>query len=230
MNGITRTGPSKLCLLALVAWFPVAAIAAAPAASGTASTPDQELEEVVVSGKRSNDLKRNRNPTELAAWLNRLRGDFTYDGVVELGSQDSRIRRRTASGASKCGAFGPAVSCVVQVTWQETYDSEGGEIPGGVSTLAPAMATYAIDLNNLGIQFLQVDSRGMADSGWGYLTGDTLTTTTDCVDLPGDCKRISRIEARPDGKLIRMQTDIEQDEKRIVRYTFLLRRQEPAKR
>jgi hypothetical protein len=92
------------------------------------------------------------------------------------------------------------------------------------------MIVYALDLNYLGIQFLHVDSRGMADSGLGYLTGDTLTTTTDCVDLSGDCKRISRIEARPDGKRIQMQIDIEQDGTRLVRYTFVLRRQDRARR
>ncbi len=110
------------------------------------------------------------------------------------------------------------------------HGSNGEDLPGGVSTLTPAMAIYAVDLNYLGIQSLHVDSRGMADSGLGYLDGNTLTTTTACVDLPGDCKRISRIEARPDGKLIQMQTDIEQDEKRVIRYSFVLRRLEPAKR
>lgn len=206
----------------------IAAIAVA-SASQAANAPDQELDEVVVTAKRSASTRRIRDPAGLTAWLNRLRGEFTYEGLIELGSEDAP-RRRTVSGASRCGAYGPSVSCVLHVSWQEVHGSDGEEVPGGVSTLAPAMAVYAVDLNYLGIQFLQVDSRGMADSGLGYLTGDTLTTTTACVHLEGECKRISRIEARPDGKLIRMQTDIEQDEKRVVRYTFVLRRQEPAKR
>jgi hypothetical protein len=228
-NGIKRGAPWKLCLLALVPWLPSAAIAAAANASGATNAPDRDLNEVVVTGKRIN-AKRIRSPTGLAAWLNRLRGDFTYEGSVELGSEDAIPRERTVSGASKCGAYGPSVICIVQVTWEEMHGSDGEDVPGGVSTLAPAMVTYAVDMNYLGIQFLHVGSNGMADSGMGYLAGDTLTTTTACVDLPGDCKRISRIEAQPDGKVIRRQTDIEQDEKRLVRYTFVLRRKDPAKR
>lgn len=228
VNGVTRLRPWMLCLLALVWWLPATAIAAAANAPGTVNTPDQELDEVQVTAKRS-QAKRIRDPRGLSAWLNRLRGQFTYEGFVELGSDDTSRRRRVVSGANRCDAFGPAVNCTVQVSWQEMHGSDGEDVPGGVSTLTPAMVVYAADLNYLAIQFLHVDSRGMADSGMGYLTGDTLTTTTDCVDLPGDCKRIARIEARPDGKLIRMQTDIEQDGKRLVRYTFVLRRQGPAK-
>jgi hypothetical protein len=219
-----------LCLLALVPWLPVAVSAANAKAPDAASARDQELDEVDVTAKRRGRLKRTRDPAGLAAWLNRLRGEFTYEGLVEVGSEDGPRRRRIVSGASRCGAFGPAVNCVMQVTWQAMHGTDGEQVPGGVSTLAPAMVIYAIDLNYLGIQFLQVDSRGMADSGLGYLTGDTLATTTDCVDLPGVCKRISSIEARPDGKLIRIQTDIEQDGKQLVRYTFELHRQDRAKR
>jgi hypothetical protein len=228
-NGVKRSARWNLCLLALVLWLPAAAIAAAANASGATNAPDPDLAEVVVTAKRIN-AKRIRSPTGLAAWLNRLRGDFIYEGNVELGSEDAIPRRQTVSGASKCGAYGPSVICIVQVTWPEMHGSDGEGIPGGVSTLAPAMVTYAVDMNYLGIQFLHVGSTGMADSGMGYLAGDTLTTTTACVDLPGDCKRISRIEAPPDSKVIRMQTDIEQDEQRVVRYTFVLRRKEPAKR
>ncbi len=229
MKGLTRLRPWKLCLLAL-AWLPATAIAAAANAPDKADAPDQELGEVLVTGKKSKSTKRIRNPVSLTAWLNRLRGQFIYEGTVEVGSEGAPRRRRVATGASRCDAFGPSVNCVVQVTWQEMHGSDGEDLPGGVSTLAPAMVIYALDMNYLAIQSLHVDSRGMADSGLGYLAGDTLTTTTDCVDLPGDCKRISRIEAQPDGKLIRMQTDIEQDEKRVVRYTFVLRRQDAAKR
>lgn len=197
----------------------IAADATAPAAQ-----TDQELDEVLVTGARV-----IRRPEKIIAWLNRLVGRFSYEGYVELGGDDASPRREAASGQSKCVPYGPSVHCTVQVVWPEMRDSNGEALPGGVSTLAPAMVMYGMDLNYLNVLSMQVDNRGMADSGVGDLRGDTLTTTTPCADLPGDCKRIARIEARPDGKLIRMQIDIEQDARRVVRHAFVLRRVEPGK-
>jgi hypothetical protein len=226
--------PLKPGLLALLLLLPVVVMSAAPTPTPTPTrpnrgAPDQELDEVLVTGQRAR-VKRVRDPKGLAAWLNRLRGDFTYEGEVELGGEDAPGDRQAASGVGRCSAYGPAVNCMVQVTWTEMRGSNGEDLPGGVSTLTPAVSIYAVDLNFLAIQSLQVDSRGRADSGLGYLAGDTLTTITPCVELPGDCRRISRIEAQSDGKLIRMQIDIEQDEQRVVRYSFVLRRQESARR
>lgn len=193
-------------------------------AAAPATRSDQELDEVLVTGARA-----VRNPDAILGWLKRLVGQFSYDGYVELDGDGAAPRRETASGASKCILFGPSVQCTVQVVWPEMRDSDGAALPGGVSTLAPAMVMYGMDLNFLAVHSMQVDNRGMADSGMGNLRGNTLTTTTPCADLPGECRRISRIEARPDGKLIRMQIDIEQDARRVIRYAFTLRRVEARK-
>lgn len=211
---------SKRCLLVTAAWLSGTSIAAA-ADAPAAVEPDEELEEVLVSGARA-----IRNPERILAWLNRLVGHFSWEGYVELGSDGAPGGRQVVTGASKCVSYGPAVHCAMQVNWPEVHGSNGEDLPGGVSTLAPAMAMYALDMNHLAVNSMQVDNRGMADSGQGYLRGNTLTTTTACVDLPGKCQRISRIDARRDGKLIQMQVDIERDGKRVVRYAFVLNRME----
>lgn len=217
---------SGLCqatgLLVSFGWLCGAALAAD--ASAPAGKADQELDEVLVTGARV-----VRKPEKIIAWLNRLVGRFSYEGHVELRGDGASPRREAASGEGKCVPYGPSVHCTVQVVWPEMRGSNGEALPGGVSTLAPAMVMYGMDLNYLNVLSMQVDNRGMADSGVGDLRGDTLTTTTPCADLPGNCKRVSRIEARPDGKLIRMQIDIEQDARRVARYAFVLRRVEPGK-
>jgi hypothetical protein len=112
----------------------------------------------------------------------------------------------------------------MQVVWPDMKFEDGTEIPGGISTLVPAMTLYGMDANFLGVRYLQVDNRGTGDGGLGYLRGNTLSTSTPCMDLPGDCKRTTRINAQSDGKLIRMDIDIEIDAFRVMRSQFVLRR------
>lgn len=185
--------------------------------------PIVELDEVLVSGAR-----RNRSSQALLNWLKRLPGEFAYEGNVELISETAAVTEESIRGAGKCVIVGrdptPAVQCAAHVVWPEIRSMSGAELPRGASTLAPSMTMYGIDLNYLGIRYLQVDSRGLAEGGLGYLRGNTLTTTTPCVDMPGECRRTSRITAQPDGRRIQMQIDIEQDGRQVARYTFMLRR------
>lgn len=69
-----------------------------------------------------------------------------------------------------------------------------------------------------------VDNLGMAHGGLGEMRGNTLTTTTPCVDLPGKCRRVSRVTAQPDGKAVRMEIDIERDSIRVAHQVFDLQR------
>jgi hypothetical protein len=228
VKGFTRTSTRNSWLVAPALWLlgavnPGYGMEDPPQLPGDApdgnGRQDEELDEVLVSGAR-----RVRSEQGLAAWLNRLIGQFSYEGFVELESDGAPRGRQPVNGASKCVAFGPAVHCVVQAVWPEVRGSNGEALPGGVSTLAPAMIMYGADVNFMAIHSQQVDNRGVADSGLGYLQGNVLTTITECMDFPGECRRTSRVNARPDGKLIRMQIDIEQDSKRMVRYSFVLRR------
>ncbi len=193
----------------------------ANAATGPDDERDDELDEIVVTGTR-----RNRKPQALIEWLRRLVGRFAYEGYVELQTDDARPVRQPVTGYADCVGFGPApgVQCDMRITWPELRGPNGEELVGGVSSLAPAMTLFGLEVNYLAIRYLQLDSRGLANGGWGYLQGDTVTTREPCVDIPGNCRRITHISARADGKLIQTQVDIEVDGKRLVRFMFVQRR------
>lgn len=203
------------CLLALAILMPTAGSAAAP--------PDEELDEVLVNGVR---IKATRDAQKIVNWLKLLVGEFRYEGYVQPRRDGATGNLLRVNGGADCTAFGraPGVQCQINVTWPDAKGADGSEIPGGVSTLAPAITQYGLDPDRLGIRFLQVDNRGMASYGQGYLFGDTLTTTTPCADIPGDCQRITKISARVDGKTVEMQVDIQKDSERLVRYKFMLHR------
>jgi hypothetical protein len=113
---------------------------------------------------------------------------------------------------------------MLHVHWQDIRAEDGTDLPGGISSLTPAMILYGIDVNYMGIHSQQVDSLGTANGGLGYLHGNTLIVTTDCVDLPGDCKRNFRVSAPPDGEEIQFEVEIVRDANRIAHHVFLLRR------
>ena len=209
----------------------VSAVALLHADSMWAAAPQKQqarddLDEVVVSGARI-----VLDQPSLREWVKRLVGKYAFEGFVELGGEGAPPDRRVASGGGRCIAYGgvPAVQCLIRVQWPDIKAEDGTDLPGGVSALSPAMITYGLDKGNKGIRSLLVDNAGMANGGLGELRGNTLTTTTPCVDLPGDCKRISRVSAQPGGKLIRMQIDIVQEATRIVHYEFQLYRVAEAK-
>jgi hypothetical protein len=112
----------------------------------------------------------------------------------------------------------------MQVLWRDIRAADGSELPGGVSTLSPAMILYGIDMDRLGIRYQLVDNQGLANGGLGYLYGDTLYTTTDCVDLPGNCKRILQVTPKSDGKEVHVDIKIQRDGTQVAHYVFELRR------
>lgn len=192
---------------------------AAELQSGYGDQQDEELEEVVVLGAK---IVRSRQA--ILNWLKRLVGHHSYEGYVDLGGEGASHGRRTVSGAGKCVPLGEiAVLCESQVLWPDITAEDGSDLPGGVSTLSPAVILYGFDWKIAGIRSLQVDSRGMANGGPGELRGNTLTTTTACVDLPGNCTRVSRVSAQPDGKMIRIEVEIVRDANRVAHYVFQAR-------
>jgi hypothetical protein len=214
---------------ALVLAIPAAILSTAAQSASRSARPaasaqkDLELGEVVVSGKRTKPV---RNPQVIIDWLRRLVGQFRYQGYVELhGSDGAPLGREDVAGKGECLAFGlaPGVQCTIKVEWPEVEGDDGQAVPGGISSLNPAMILYGLDPDKLGIHFLQVDNKGVADGGVGLLTGDTLTNSDQCVGVAGDCRRTTRITARPDGKLVQMQTDIVQDGQLVARYLFVMR-------
>lgn len=191
------------------------AVAAPPA------LPDEQLDEVEATGER-----KVRNPQILIAWLRRLLGRFSYEGYVELRGEGESALRQPVRGSGNCVGFGsaPGVYCTIQVAWPEVKGIDGAAVPGGISSLVPATILYGLDPDFVGIRYLEVDSKGMANAGHGYVRGNTLQTTTPCVDRPGNCQRVARINAHPDGKLVETQIDIQVDARRQFRFMFVQRR------
>jgi hypothetical protein len=116
------------------------------------------------------------------------------------------------------------VQCEIKVTWPESKGPDGEEIFGGISNLSPAMMLFGFEPDDLGIRYMLVDSQGVAEGGLGLLTGDTFMAKEPCVGTPGNCQRIMRIYARPDGKVVQMQIDFEKDDQRVVSFTFVMNR------
>lgn len=210
-----------LLLLAICAGSVRAAESQPSSGSATQSTPDDELGEVVVSGE-----KPTRKVGDLIPWLRRLIGQYTISGQIDLAGQGNQQDRLTVRGIGICVGFGvaPGVQCEVNVRWPEVQAADGQPVLGGVSTLTPAMILYGLEPDEIGIRFLQVDNRGHAEGGVGFVTGDTASFTTSCTDVPEGCRRITRITAVPETEVIDVQVDTELDYRLATRLRFQMHR------
>jgi hypothetical protein len=73
------------CLLIAVLWMSGPCSAAdAKSSSAQATAPDQELDEVIVRGKRSKPRPGFKEYQQPLDWLARLVGRFVVDGQVDL--------------------------------------------------------------------------------------------------------------------------------------------------
>lgn len=226
-TGIHAIGSAgiALALLLPLSSADLRAAQAPPRETTPASATDQveeELDEVLVDGRRP-----SRKASEIISWMRRLVGQFTYEGHVDLAGQGNPDDQQPVQGYGDCVPFGPApaVQCEIRVSWPEVLAENGESIPGGVSHLDPAMILYGFEPDELGIRYMQVDSKGIAEPGGvGLVIGDTLTSRAPCVNWPGNCQRVARITAEPDLKVIDMRIDFEVDYQRVLGYRFLLRR------
>ncbi|MFO7325034.1 MAG: hypothetical protein DIU62_004880 [Pseudomonadota bacterium] len=211
------------CLAALL--LAGAAFAATPAPEDAGlggDTPQlEELGEVVVSGERP-----ARKVAELIPWLRRLLGEYTVEGYVDVAGQGEPEDRRPASGSGICVGFGvaPGVQCQFTVTWDPPRPGRMLLMPASASAMKPVMILYGVEPDELGIRYLQVDSRGLAEGATGVVVGDDGSFKAACVDMPDGCERITRITALPESKYIEMQVDTVVNGDLEVRYRFQLTR------
>lgn len=185
--------------------------------------PDEELDEALIEGRN----KPVRDAQKVIDWLARLVGQFTFEGQVDLQGKSNPEDRRDVQGSGVCIGFGPApaVHCELKVRWPEARGAAGEEIPGGTSNLDPAMLLFGFEPDRIGIRYMLVDSKGIAEGAMGLLiTGDTLESRAPCVNIPAPCQRTTRITARPDLQTIRMQIDIERDGVKALGYSFVMQR------
>jgi hypothetical protein len=224
ISSLISTSNAMRTTLAFALLLPGAALAASPVPGGSPrAVPErlEELSEVTVSGE-----KPTRKVGDLIPWIRRLLGQYAFNGYVDLVGKGDSGDRRQVYGIGTCVGFGvaPGVQCEIDVRWRATTQSVGEEVPGRVSALVPAMILYGVEPDELGIRYLQVDSRGLAEGATGFVIGDTATFRAPCVDIPDGCLRITRITAPADSKLIEMQVDTEVNAEVVLRYHFALTR------
>ena len=184
-----------------------------------------ELEEVVVTPRAF--VSRTR---DLGAWLKRLEGQFRYEGYVLQCGNDRSVSRRPVTGKAACVSLHNGANeaqrslyCVADVKWSTAHSEVGEQVEGSTLPLSPTVITYGVKPDLPGIQFMQLDSKGIATHGSGKLTGDTLVASEPCG--PGDtCRKVTRITARPESDEITMIVDIQIDSRREIRHSFLLHR------
>lgn len=214
--------PRIAALLPVLLLPAVAAQAAAPARTEAPPREDVELSEVVVSGE-----KPTRRVADVIPFLRRLLGQYTYSGYVDLGGKGLPEDRKAVRGGGTCVGFGvaPGVQCEIQVRWPETKGADGQPVMGGVSYLQPAMILYGLEPDEIGIRYLQVDNRGLAEGATGLIIGNTLSFRTPCVDFTeGGCDRVVKITAEPESKVIDMQVDTEVAGQLAMRFRFQMTR------
>jgi hypothetical protein len=204
----------------------------APTPRPSATIPQQqaidELDEVVVQGRRSRERPRSwgdyQQPFDFLA---HLVGQFVIGGQVDLHAQGRSEDMRRVSGRARCLGFGsaPGVQCELRVRWPEALGPDGEEIPGGTSTLNPAVLLFGFDPATPGVSYVTVDSRGVVDTVVGRLTSpNVLRTRSKCVAVPGNCERVARITVDPDLKTVRMNIDLVIDEQKAVSFVFIMKR------
>lgn len=245
---ITSAFRSLALALALMLSGPVlaAGFACAPAAVSLQEGGQAETEEV-----SSNARETVSSPKAMQSWLRRLVGRYTTDGYVDLCGKGAPADRRSVKGKVECVevSAGPDVHCTANVTWPEATKENGVPVLGGVSNLAPAQYLFSIEYpitqlskkrnalsvrgegaNHWGIVAVLVDNKGAGEWASGVLVGDTFLSTELCADIPGACRKITRITALPDSQEISISVEVRVDRKRVLRQVFLLHREPNVRR
>lgn len=236
-----RLSPAIRIILFLAMLAPLPALAAgftcAPPAESRQESGTDEPEEVSATASETVS-----SPKAMQAWLRRLAGRYTYDGYVDLCGKGNSADRRPVKGKADCIVVSPGsdVHCNVSVTWPAATRDNGTPVLGGVSNLAPAQLLFSIEYpitigrrlyvrgegaNHWGIVVVQVDNKGRGEWASGLLVGDTFLATEPCVDIPGDCHKITRITVLPDSVDISMTVELIMDRQRILRQVFQLKRE-----
>lgn len=188
---------------------------------------------------------------QLDTWLRRLAGRFDFSGEISGESESTcdqagREFNRQHSGDSSLGcrggsippppvkisgnadcvgiSSGAGVHCVIQLDWQVPVPRYGyGYSPAyRASWFNPGIILYGIDPNALGIRFLQVSQRSIAESALGVLEDNTVT-----FKLPGRySSRKVQVIAPPNTDTLEMRVTEDFGEAAAF-YRFVLKRVPP---
>ena len=172
----------------------------------------QPHEEIKVTGEA---FVAVTDPAAMAEWLRRLVGRFKFDGAIQLGAQPTCPPQcEPIKGLGDCVAVGtgPGVQCIFNITWQDMFQTnfDQGTVdapPGAVAYLDPAMALFGLDPGAAAVNNLLVNDKGLPEGSRGGITNITAKFSTQCVNEVSTCRRVMRIEAKPDSNLIYMWID-----------------------
>jgi len=250
MNRLHRDGLA-ICLMA-TALLPTGATCAAEPATPApqAQGSDRELGEVLVEGRRTREkpptFEEYQRPFDFMA---RLVGEFYVEGNVDLHAQGRAEDMRKVSGRAECVGFGmaPGVQCELRIRWPGTTGPNNEEIPGGLSTLNPAIMLFGFESADAtlrptgfrrpnqpgenaepkrpGISYILIDSNGIAERAIGEMASpNVLRSRSRCVAILGDCERVTLITAQPDLKSVEINLDLVIDGAKAVNFLFVLNR------
>lgn len=158
----------------------------------------------------------------------------------------------TVKGTANCApvGLGPGVQCIMNIGWQEQYevnmDPEKGTVgiwnlPGGIPYLNPSMMLIGLEPANQGLRQLLVDNKGLPEDAAAQVAGDRATLRAECVNapvlfaamnpeksyenkLPAICERITRIDAKPNSKVVQLAVDIQINRQLVTQLQMTLRR------
>lgn len=211
----------RLVVVLVSVWAWLLADQALAAVPESLEISEQELDEVFVDGRRP-----IRKPGAVIDWLERLVGQFTVDGKVEL-HDVSETDLLDVQGRSVCIGLGyaSAVLCELSIGWPTARSSDGTDIPGAVSNLNPAILMFGYEPIRVGIHHMLVGNDGIADGALGYLLSeDSLVARARCAGVKGGCERVVRVTAEPDAKTVRVEIEMEIDLRRVVTIAFAMHR------
>jgi hypothetical protein len=192
-----------------------------PKGAAAKEKEEEELNEVTISAE-----KPTRKVADLIPFLRRILGQYTVDGKVDLGGQGKPEDKWTAVGTGNCVGFGvaPGVQCELKVKWPQIPGPNGEAAMSGIMGMEPMMILYGLEPDELGIRYLQVNNKGLAEGTTGFMINDTVTFKTPCVNTGPGCQRVTRVTARSDSKVVDFVIDTEIDYKVAARFNFKLRR------
>jgi hypothetical protein len=233
-------------MLVLALLLPMPTLAAGfTCAKPADSAPERRTEEP--EEVASNARETVTSQKVMQAWLRQLVGRYTLDGYIDPCGNGNIKDQRAVTGRVDCIATSvtPDVHCKFNLNWPAAAGGSGAATPDNVAGMAPAQLLFSMEVpmvihtpmgtlvppnfygdgaNHSGIVLVQVDNRDVGEYASGVLVNETFLSTEPCMDMPGDCHRITRVTDKPERDEIFMTVEVRTDSQRVTRQVFTLHR------
>lgn len=142
--------------------------------------------------------RQDQAARHMAAWLPRLVGAYSYEGVAYVPGTSFPPVRVAGSGECRSVGIGPGTVCMVELNGMQE------------------LIAYGIDPQASRITYLRVDSDGFPEDRLGVVRGNTMFSRAHCVNTPAArprCERIYKIYATPDPRSLRVTIEVQIDDR-----------------